>query len=273
MNTISNTYNISKIAEEKASLSLKPLPFAQSIFLFAIPALVMMVTMHIIYPSLVNSGFTGFKAMVVTYTVPMALMFAAAFAGIALEAGDAKPQILKRFRLDNFSWKDIAWGIGLFVAVMSIQGIFIIIGQSLIDAGIIPLPESIPLLQDPNFQINDVSALNVFVGGQLQGNWSVVALYFVMLFFNIIGEELWWRGYILPRQELVFGRWTWLVHGLMWCSFHIFIWWKMIMLLPVCLVIAWIAQRRKSTWASIIIHYLFNGIAFIAILMGVLGIL
>jgi len=28
-------------------------------------------------------------------------------------------------------------------------------------------------------------------------------------------RELWWRGYILPRQELAFGRWTWIIHGLL----------------------------------------------------------
>jgi len=29
----------------------------------------------------------------------------------------------------------------------------------------------------------------------------------IVLFFNIVGEELWWRGYILPRQELTFQVW------------------------------------------------------------------
>ncbi|MHA1803631.1 MAG: hypothetical protein ACTSU4_03730 [Promethearchaeota archaeon] len=28
----------------------------------------------------------------------------------------------------------------------------------------------------------------------------------VTLSLNIFGEELWWRSYILPRQEVAFGR-------------------------------------------------------------------
>jgi membrane protease YdiL (CAAX protease family) len=39
-------------------------------------------------------------------------------------------------------------------------------------------------------------------------------------FFNIVGEELWWRGFILPRQEPVFGRRTWVLQGVLHGFFH-----------------------------------------------------
>jgi membrane protease YdiL (CAAX protease family) len=37
-----------------------------------------------------------------------------------------------------------------------------------------------------------------------------------------VGEELWWRGYVLPRQELAFGRATWVIHGILWSVIHLF---------------------------------------------------
>jgi len=118
-----------------------------------------------------------------------------------------------------------------------------------------------------------VAALNQMAGGTLRGNWEVAALYFVMLFFNIVGEELWWRGYILPRQELSHGKWTWLLHGGLWTLFHAFKYWDMLGLLPVCLIISFAAQRMKNNWPVFIAHYMFNGLGIVVVLAGVLGIL
>src|SRR5262249_1215743 len=51
---------------------------------------------------------------------------------------------------------------------------------------------------------------------------------------NILGEELCWRGYILPRQEVVLGRAAWLGNGIPWCLFHwSFGWPILVMLLPI----------------------------------------
>jgi len=82
----------------------------------------------------------------------------------------------------------------------------------------------------------------------------------VMLSFNIFGEELWWRGYILPRQEEAYGRWTWAVHGLLWLLWHVaFYPWQVFALLLICLTVPYIAQRRQNIWPAIIIHWQ-NGI-------------
>jgi membrane protease YdiL (CAAX protease family) len=41
-----------------------------------------------------------------------------------------------------------------------------------------------------------------------------------ILLLNILGEEFLWRGLMLTRQEVVFGKYTWLVHD--WLGiFHI----------------------------------------------------
>jgi membrane protease YdiL (CAAX protease family) len=93
-----------------------------------------------------------------------------------------------------------------------------------------------------------------------------------MLFFNIAGEELLWRGYILPRQELAFGKKAWLIHGLLWTMLHSFKWWEMIGLLPVCLLISFVAQKSKSIWPGFIVHYSINGLGFVVFLLAVFGI-
>ncbi len=88
-------------------------------------------------------------------------------------------------------------------------------------------------------------------------------MYIVLLFFNIAGEELWWRGYILPRQELVYGKSTWALHGVLWAWFHIFKWWAAPFMMVTCLIIPFVAQRTRNTWPGMINHLAINGIGLI----------
>ncbi len=37
-------------------------------------------------------------------------------------------------------------------------------------------------------------------------NWLPFFAMTITLVFNILGEEFWWRGVVLPRQELAFGN-------------------------------------------------------------------
>jgi membrane protease YdiL (CAAX protease family) len=104
----------------------------------------------------------------------------------------------------------------------------------------------------------------------LAGNWWLLVGYLVYVFLNVFGEELWWRGYILPRQELAFGKWTWVVHGIFWNLFHSFFYWDLIALLPGCLALAFVAHKSRSTWPGIIAHFAYSLPGLIVILVGVL---
>ena len=44
--------------------------------------------------------------------------------------------------------------------------------------------------------------------------YYILALWVPFFALNILGEELWWRGFIQTRQEAVFGSCTWLVQGI-----------------------------------------------------------
>lgn len=79
---------------------------------------------------------------------------------------------------------------------------------------------------------------------------------FAVLFVSIVGEELWWRGYVLPHQELSFGRHTWLIHGLLWTGFHASKWWDLISLLPLCLGLSYLVSRLENNTPGPAMHTL-----------------
>ena len=84
-----------------------------------------------------------------------------------------------------------------------------------------------------------------------------------------MGEEIIWRGVMLPRQEVVFGKWTWLFHGTGWAIFHVaFGWLLLVTLLPILYVQSYAVQKRKNSWIGVVIHAGINGPGFLAISFG-----
>lgn len=51
------------------------------------------------------------------------------------------------------------------------------------------------------------------------GRYWLLAVWFVFWIFNIMGEEILWRGVMLPAQEKIFGKQTWIVQGMDGVSF------------------------------------------------------
>ncbi len=258
------------------SARVSPMPLWQALLYFGLPALLFRLSLYGGIPLLMglSFGLHGFQANVVAFTVPSAILFALAF-GFYKREGHALrwDELSLRFRLFRMSGRDWLWALGGLVVT------FLSIGALGFTASL--LIHAVPALTPPDFFAPwlqpgsnlDLGLYEYYIGAPLHGNWGVAALVLIMFFFNIFGEELWWRGYILPRQELVHGRLTWLVNGLLWLFWHaVFYPWQIVALLPICLILPYIAQRRQNTWVAIIIH-LQNAILGVIILLLVLGLI
>ena len=112
-----------------------------------------------------------------------------------------------------------------------------------------------------------------FHGYSLAGAWWILIYYAVLILVcNIGGEELWWRGYVLPRQELAFGRSAWIVHGIAWSVFHLFMQPTLsdtIRMAITGVALSFVAQRTRSTWPGIVGHSFGNLTFFLSLVRGV----
>lgn len=149
----------------------------------------------------------------------------------------------KRLRLVHMNRGDAAWTI-IGIIVISIASAAILILARHLDPGFQPTPWFL---------------------AQSHGWHAWVFVAWIPLFVaNILGEELCWRGYVLPRQEAAMGPVAWLGNAIPWCLFHwSFGWPILVTLLPITLLLPWIVQRRRNTWVGIIIHGLFNAAGFV----------
>ena len=87
------------------------------------------------------------------------------------------------------------------------------------------------------------------------GNWTWFAVMVVMMTFNtVLGEELLFRGLLLPRMRGAFGRWDWLVNGVLFGAYHLHLPWSIPANLLDTFVLSLPARRYRSALLAICVH-------------------
>jgi membrane protease YdiL (CAAX protease family) len=108
---------------------------------------------------------------------------------------------------------------------------------------------------------------------QFVGAWVVLALFAANALFNTaLGEELLFRGVLLPKMNAVFGRWDWLANGVLFGLYHLHQPWGILSSIGAgAFLYALPAKRFRSTWVSIIVHSV-QSVYFLFLILGlVLG--
>jgi membrane protease YdiL (CAAX protease family) len=104
------------------------------------------------------------------------------------------------------------------------------------------------------------------------GQWWLLGVIAVLIVFNfLLGEELIFRGILLPKMNGVFGKWDFIANGILFSTYHL----HKIADWPSTLVIDWIypwaAKRFKSYWVAVILHA-FDAVELIVIfLLAIMG--
>jgi len=248
----------------------KPLPLWMALLCFGAPAVMGVLGLYVAMPALSRAGIPLFWNYMLTVVAMFPLLLAAALVAYWLERHTLSWSGLKRrFRIRGLSREEWLWTAGLLIVYVGGQLLLMPTAGRLASVLPLPLPDGLPHALDP--RVAKTSVPTEFLGVGLRGNWVIALVYLAMLMLNIVGEEFWWRGYVLPRQELVHGRWTWLVHGILWTLFHAPFWWNLVALLPSTLSVSFVASRLKNTTPGIIVHFVMNGLGYVMILLGIVG--
>jgi CAAX protease family protein len=90
----------------------------------------------------------------------------------------------------------------------------------------------------------------------LSGAWGWFGLIVLLQIFNtVLGEELLWRGYLLPRMNRAFGRGDWAANGALFAAYHLHVPWLMpITLLVDTFALSYPSKRYQSAWIGIAVH-------------------
>ncbi len=260
---------------ENATPTIQPMPLRSALLYFGIPLVSAWLIVYVGMPYIHQLGLPFFYNYIVIYaTLPMLLLIIASVIAFRRDGHLPTWESYKtRMRLGKAGGKVWLWAIGLTL-FMVVTAAMLTPTRSWIATrtGLEP-PAYWP--DDLQLDAQDASASpqvpTEFLEIPLAGNGWVVVVVLLSLIVATLGEELWWRGYILPRQELRHGKFTWVYHGILWTLFHAFMPWGLIGIFPGALALSYVAQRTQSTWPGIIAHALANGILVLGLLAGVLA--
>lgn len=234
------------------------LPILGSLILFGIPTLLMWLAtrwgipalkLHLAGPAILSWFVAGGSVFL--------CLFLTAFVAFWIEQGRVTLDgFAGRFRFRRTNAQDVAWSLGALVVCGSLSGgIAGLWGWVSQARGVLPEPQL-----SPSF---------IHMEPVTPDRYWILLAWLPLFFFNIAGEELWWRGYILPRQEQAHGSAACFVHGLGLALFHLPLGVDLtIILLPFLFALPYVVQRRKNLWTGFIVHGLLNGGGFLAVAFG-----
>lgn len=87
------------------------------------------------------------------------------------------------------------------------------------------------------------------------GAWGWFAVLVVLVVFNtVLGEELLFRGLLLPRMKGAFGKWDWVANGVLFATYHLHQPWDIPTSLVDIFALSYPSRRFQSAWMGIIVH-------------------
>jgi membrane protease YdiL (CAAX protease family) len=231
----------------KVTRIVRPIPLWQSVLLFLLPGLYGLFAQYTLTPTLTHFGISQENAYNITHLSVFILLILATIIALRIEGWPINWQTVRdrlRFeRMDAKAWK---WTLP-FILFYLIAGLLLnmLAGFVYERFGFLPPDADVPLTNIPFFLIGYI--------------------------INVFSEEMWWRGYILPRQELQHGKYAWLVNGVLWSLFHIGKWWGAV---PFMLLKQWmiplVAQRTKNNTPALLIHLISNGFGVLFSILSIL---
>jgi membrane protease YdiL (CAAX protease family) len=232
---------------------LKPLGLLSSFLIFGAAAILLLLLTKYFIPFLATN--TGLEVILCWFIVAgLGVFLPLIIAGLIilkLEGYNISASTLKnRLRFTKTTGKDWAISLGGLVLSLILSG---------------------AILKGLEWWLGDFDTSPPFMSFEplTPGRYWILVIWAPYWLLNILGEEFLWRGVMLPRQEMVFGNKTWLIHGLGWSLFHIaFGWQLLITMIPLIFIQSYVVQKTKNSWTGVIMHAGINGPSFIAIALG-----
>ena len=246
------------------------LPFA--VALFGVPGLVIYAATHFLVPELVDRGVALIHAWTAAVVIPTVLNAAFVLTYYHRTERPGFAEFVRRFRLERPPRR--------IFRIVPIAAVVIVIGNEalawtvpiLSDVGWLAPPDVVPEIFADVYETLGADG-GTFMGEEIgAGSWWLVPYWLVFwVGCAVVGEEIVWRGYVLPAHEVRFGRFAWVINGALWnIPFHLYTAHNFFSDMPLYFLLPLLAYRMKNTWYAIGVHSLLVSLALVIYVAGVL---
>lgn len=240
---------------DEQKIEINAIPLWQSFLFFLFPTIGIIIAWKIGIPFFKSLGSAQNVSYMISMTFVLFPLLIASIIALKFESNKLSIRMLaRRFRLKPVTGKDWLWILIGFTGILIFSGIF--------QLGI----EFICNLLGVKY-----STIPPELGFRIitKNEWWIFLIHGFYFLSNILGEEFLYRGYILPRQEIRYGKISWLINGSLWSMTHIGVGLSLVTMIPLLMIVPYIVQRQKNTWIGIIVHGLIAGMGFYLAAFGI----
>jgi membrane protease YdiL (CAAX protease family) len=159
-----------------------------------------------------------------------------------------------RLLLKWSGWK--AWGLFVLLFILAFTATFPLMNLSPKIASLLPPPVWFPASQNPLKEVNSIS--DAYPGIVFEHNYVFLLLVVFTALMNIFGEDIYYRGVLIPKLNGLFGRLSWVAGGLIFMVKHLYVWWRCLEVFPLAFAGAFFAGPLGSLWFTMLAHFLGN---------------
>lgn len=228
--------------------------------LFALPVIWWLVIMYIITPRLLPEITTPageINSYALNLITLAGYLFEFFLAAIVLRTEGQRftwSALRQRLNLRWGGWK--AWGLFLLVFLAAFALTFPLMSTSKATAAIFPPPDWFPASQNPLKEVSGVE--DALPGVAFEGNYLFLLLFLFTGIMNVVGEDTFYRGVLIPKLHGLFGRWAWLAGGLIFALKHVYVWWRIQEVIPLAIAGAFLFGPVGSLPFAMLAHLLGN---------------
>ncbi len=231
-----------------------------SIILHLVPGLLILASVLIVFPLVIS----------LNWSTDVVIIIGLGFVLIPVELGYLLFQAKKRnnelslkgivlYRNSMSVWKYLLWTVPIIIWILFIFGV-------------VSPPIDTYLIENifqwmPNTLIQDVDT------GPHTQSTLLILWFFVLLCNGIFGplvEELYFRGYLLPRISR-YGQWAPLINAVLFSLYHFFSPWQNPVRILALLPMVYVVYRKRNIYLGIIIHCGVNTLGMLTALPDLLS--
>ncbi len=256
------------------SPGIRPISVPVTLALFGGPGILIYLAVHFAVPRWVAAGLPLVFAWTIAVVGPTVLNALLVLAAYFVTERPTYRGFLERFRLQRPD-KKILW-------LVPLTAVGIVLLNELL-AWTVPLLSQITILAPPAlvpeifanvYESLDLGLANTTFMGEpiiLENAWLIPFWLFFWVFLAAVGEEIVWRGYILPAHEAQVGRWAWVINALLWnIPFHLYTMHNFFSDMPLYFLLPLLVFRQKNTWYGIAVHSLLISLALVIVIPGLM---
>lgn len=259
---------------ENQATGVRKVSLLFAFMLFGVPGAAIYLGVHYLVPTLIQNGVSLVFAWTFAVVGPTVANAVFVLTYYYFTERPSLQQFAIRFRLTRPD-RRIWW-------LVPLTGLAIVAGNELL-AWTVPLLASIDILAPPLIipeifanvyeSLNQGMANTTFMGEVVtpQKLWLVPFWLFFWVFLAVCGEEIVWRGYIMPAHEAQFGQAAWIINALLWnLPFHLYTIHNAVSDLPLFFLLPFLVYKQKNTWFGIAVHALLVSLALFILIPGLM---